>query len=167
MTEYESEDKNGNCIFCKIVKKEMETPGIFYENEKYLAFLSIFPNTIGNAVVIPKKHNISDVLKLEDDILQEFILEAKKVSQILEKRFENVGRIGLIMEGTGINHAHIKLYPMHDTKFLKGNDWTQCPSGINKFFDKYEGYLSSNDGPMAKEEDIKKLAKELKNIQLK
>jgi len=57
----------------------------------------------------------SDVLSLPDDILQEFILTAKHVSTTLLHHFDDVGRIGLIMEGTGIDHAHIKLIPMHGT----------------------------------------------------
>jgi len=42
-----------DCIFCKIVKGEASAHTI-WENEKYLAFLSIFPNTLGTAVVISK-----------------------------------------------------------------------------------------------------------------
>jgi len=47
--------------------------------------------------------------------LQEFILVAKNVAKKLEDYFPDVGRVGLMMEGTGIDHAHIKLYPMHGT----------------------------------------------------
>lgn len=165
MAEYESEDEYGNCIFCKIISGEIKTPGIFYENENYMAFLSTFPNCIGNTVVVPKKHFPSDVMAMEDNALQEFIVEAKKVSKILENQFDDVGRVGVIMEGTGINHAHIKLYPMHKTEFLKGNDWTQCPSGIDTFFEKYEGYLSSNDSLRADDEELAELAKQLKESQ--
>ena len=62
-----------------------------------------------------KEHYGSDVLKMPDDVLQGFIL-SKKVAGILENYFEDVGRVGLIMEGTGIDHAHIKLVPMHGMK---------------------------------------------------
>ena len=43
------------CIFCKIVKGEIPCHKI-WEDEKHLAFLSIYPNTNGFSVVIPKKH---------------------------------------------------------------------------------------------------------------
>jgi diadenosine tetraphosphate (Ap4A) HIT family hydrolase len=69
-----------------------------------MAFLSIFPNTDGFTVVIPKKHYGSDVLSLEDKFLHKFISASKKVSKVLLKHYPKVGRIGLIMEGTGINH---------------------------------------------------------------
>src|SRR5574344_837498 len=109
MAEYESSTEEGNCIFCEIIKGSISTPGIFWENEKYIAFLSIFPSVEGFTVVAPKKHYPSDVLQMPDEDLKEFILVAKRVSEILLKHFEDVGRVGLIMEGTGVNHAHIKL----------------------------------------------------------
>ena len=44
-----------DCIFCKIVKKEIPSK-ILYENEKNLAFLDIFPINDGHTIVIPKNH---------------------------------------------------------------------------------------------------------------
>ncbi|MGV3469642.1 HIT family protein, partial [Limnobacter sp.] len=43
------------CIFCEIVSGQQPSHKI-WEDDKYLAFLSIFPNTEGFSVVIPKKH---------------------------------------------------------------------------------------------------------------
>ena len=44
-----------NCIFCKIVKGEIPSHKV-YENEKFLAFLSIEPESPGHTLVIPKEH---------------------------------------------------------------------------------------------------------------
>lgn len=162
MADYKSTTSQGDCIFCKIVSGEIKTPGIFWQDDNFMAFLSIWPNTEGFTVVVPKKHYGSNVLALPDPILQKFILAAKKVSQILLQHFKDVGRIGLIMEGTGVDHAHIKLYPMHGTSHMKKGKWKQYLSGDDKFFETYEGYLSSNDGPKADEKKIKKLAQSLK-----
>lgn len=164
MAKYESHTEEGECIFCKIIQGELKTPGIFWENEKYMAFLSTFPNTEGNTVVVPKEHYGSDVLAMPDGELKEFILAAKEVSKILLKRFKDVGRVGLIIEGTGIDHAHIKLYPMHKTSHMKEGKWKQYLSNKEDFFEEYKGYLSSNDGPKAEESKIKKLAEELKKL---
>jgi len=82
----------------------------------------------------------------------------------LIRHFEDVGRVGLIMEGTGIDHAHIKLFPMHGTGHLKTSGWKQHPSKINNYFEQYEGYIASNDGPKADEEKLKVLAEKLKGI---
>ncbi|MFW5853022.1 MAG: HIT family protein [Patescibacteria group bacterium] len=164
MADYKSTTKEGECIFCKIISGDIKTPGIFWENDEFMAFLSIWPNTEGFTVVIPKEHYGSDVLGMPDNKLNKFVLAAKTVSKNLIKHFEDVGRVGLIMEGTGIDHAHIKLFPMHGTGYMKKGEWKQYHSKNDQFFEIYEGYITSNDGPKADEEKIKKLAQKLREI---
>lgn len=164
MAKYDSVTKNGACVFCEIVNGNIQTPGIFWEDEEFMAFLSTFPSVKGFSVVIPKAHFGSDCLALPDDMLQRFILAAKKVSNILVHHFDDVGRVGLIMEGTGINHAHIKLVPMHGTKHMKDGVWKQYASNKSEFYEKYEGYISSHDGPKADADEIRKLGEELKRV---
>lgn len=130
-----------------------------------MAFLSIDPNTEGFSCVVPKGHYGSDILKMPDDMLQRFILTAKKVSGVLENHFADVGRVGLIMEGTGIDHAHIKLVPMHGTENLKRGEWQQFLSGQEMYFQKYEGWISSAGGPKADPEKLKELAGAIKKSQ--
>jgi len=162
MTKYNSKTKEGQCLFCEIAKGNIQTPGIFWEDSNFMAFLSIFPNTKGFSVVIPKKHFDSDVLAMQDKTLTEFVLAAKKVSNILLKTFKDVGRVGLIMEGTGIDHAHIKLVPMHGTEHMKEGIWKQYASGRSDYIEKYSGYLISSDGPQANTEELKQIAEELR-----
>lgn len=162
MANYKSTTEKGECIFCKIVSGEIKTPGIFWEDDEFMAFLTIHPNTDGVTVIIPKKHYGSDVLALPDEILKKIIIIAKIISQKLESHFEDVGRVGLIMEGTGIDHAHIKLYPMHGTEHMKKGEWKQYLSNVDKFSNKYEGYLSSHDGPLEDEKKLSGLANELR-----
>lgn len=69
------------------------------------------------------------------------------------------------MEGTGINHAHIKLVPMHGTENLKNGNWQQFLSGKEFWFEKYEGWICSGGGPMADNEKLKTLAKSIKESQ--
>jgi len=68
------------------------------------------------------------------------------------------------MEGTGIDHAHIKLVPLHGTEHMKKGEWKQILSGKQFWFDKYEGWISSGSGPMANPEALKKLAEGLKKL---
>ena len=166
MVEYKSSTGEGKCIFCEIVNGNIKPlgEGIIYEDKNYLAWLSPFPNTEGFANIIPKKHYDSDVLDMPDKKLQGFILVAKKISKMLINYFEDVGRVGLIMEGTGINHAHIKLFPMHGTEHMKKGVWKQHHSNNEKYFDKYEGYISSNDGPKADFEELKELARKIRGF---
>jgi histidine triad (HIT) family protein len=166
MANYKATTEKGACVFCKIISGDITTPGIFWENDEYMAFLSTWPNTEGFSVVVPKKHYSSDVLEMSDATLGAFIVAAKTVSQILKKHFDTVGRVGLIMEGTGVDHAHIKLFPMHGTKHLSRGNWRQHHSDNEKFFGRYEGYIASNEGPKADEVDIRKLGEELRKVHL-
>ncbi|HEX3099571.1 MAG TPA: diadenosine tetraphosphate hydrolase, partial [Patescibacteria group bacterium] len=50
------------------------------------------------------------------------------------------------------DHVHAKLYPMHGTNIP---EWKPIESSIDKYFEKYEGYISSHD---YKREDDDKLA---------
>lgn len=165
MTLYKPTTKDGSCPFCEIAKGNLQTPGLFWESEEFIAFLSIDPNTEGFSCVVPREHYGSDVLKMPDDVLQRFILAAKTVAGILEKSFDDVGRVGLMMEGTGIDHAHIKLVPLHGTENLKRGEWQQFLSGKEFYFEKYEGWISSGGGPKADPEKLRALAEKIKAAQ--
>jgi diadenosine tetraphosphate (Ap4A) HIT family hydrolase len=85
------------------------------------------------------------------------MLAAKKVAKILEKAL-SVKRVAMVMEGMGVNHAHIKLYPLHgvEEKFIES--WAK----EKKFFERYEGYISTQLGPQADNEELKRLAEQIK-----
>ncbi|MDO8467843.1 MAG: HIT family protein [Nanoarchaeota archaeon] len=148
-----------SCIFCKIVNGEAPAHKI-WEDEKHLAFLSIFPNTEGFSVVIPKKHYSSYAFDLSDKVLSELVIASKKVAKLIDTKVEDVGRTGMIFEGFGVDHVHVKLFPMHGTANMK--EWKELKSNVDKYFEKYEGYISSHDYKRADDEKLKKLAKKIK-----
>jgi histidine triad (HIT) family protein len=147
-----------DCIFCKIVKGEAQAHKI-WEDEKHLAFLSIFPNKEGFTVLITKKHYPSYAFDLPDNVLKELVIAAKKVAKLLDTKLEDVGRTGLIFEGFGVNHVHAKLFPMHGTKMKK---WKPIKSNVNKYFEKYEGYISSHNYKRADDKKLAKLARKIR-----
>lgn len=161
MTKYDAKTAEQKCIFCEIVAGNIPAE-IFWQDEEFMAFLAIDPNTEGFSCVIPKKHYDSDVMKMPDDVLQRFIIATKKVSSILENHFEDVGRVGVMMEGLGVDHAHIKLMPMHGTEYLKRGEWKEILSGKEFWFDKYEGWLCSGSGPKAAPDKLKELGKKIR-----
>lgn len=166
MAEYKSETKKVNCIFCEIVKGNIPAIGKFWENSTHMAFLTPWTTTEGFTVVIPKKHLTSDCLELGDNDLSELILASKKISQIIKKHFKDVGRVGVMMEGTGVDHAHVKLFPMHDTKHMNEGKWKQYLDSKEIYFEKYEGYITSQEGPKVDDNILKELASKLKEVQL-
>lgn len=147
-----------DCIFCKIVRGSAPAHKI-WEDEKHLAFLSIFPNTEGFSVVITKEHYPSYAFDLPDDILKDLAAAAKKVGKLLDAKLPDVGRTGMIFEGFGVDHVHAKLFPMHGTK-MEG--WKPMESNVDKYFEKYEGYISSHDYKRANDKKLAELAKKIK-----
>lgn len=150
--------KNNECIFCKIVNRQ-EHGYIVWESETHMAFLSIFPNTPGVTVVIPKKHFESYVFDLNDQDLTDLVLAAKTVAKLLDKKLQTVSRTAAVFEGFGVNHVHVKLFPMHGTHAL--TEWRPIKSSVDKYFDSYEGYISSHDGPRATDESLRLMQKHI------
>lgn len=148
-----------DCIFCKIVKGQAPCYKI-WEDKDHLAFLSIFPNTEGFSVVIPKKHYSSYAFDLPDTVLKKLVIASKNVGKLIDSKIKDVGRTGMIFEGFGVDHVHAKLFPMHGTSDLKS--WKPLKSNINKYFEKYEGYISSHDYKKADDTNLAKLAKKIR-----
>ncbi|MBN8702911.1 MAG: HIT family protein [Bacteroidetes bacterium] len=151
--------KIADCIFCKIAAGEVPSYKV-WEDEKHLAFLSIFPNTKGFTVVIPKQHYSSYCFDLPDTVLTELILATKKVGKLLDKSFENVGRTAMITEGFGVDHVHTKLIPLHGTGDM--TTWKPINSSNKKYFTQYEGYVSSHDCDKADDAELKIIAEQIR-----
>lgn len=149
-----------NCIFCKIVKGESPSYKI-WEDADHIAFLSIFPNTEGTTVVIPKAHHTSYAFDLPDQVLANLVLATKKVAKLLDSKLEDVGRTAMVFEGFGIDHVHSKLFPMHGTANM--SEWKPIESKVDKYFDKYEGYVSSHDYKKADATKLTEVAEKIKN----
>ncbi len=146
-----------NCIFCKIIKGELPSYKIYEDNE-FLAILDIKPNMEGVTLVLTKKHYPSYTFDMPNKIYKKLMLVSKKVAKILEKGLK-VKRVAMVMEGMGIDHVHIKLYPLHGIKKKFIETWAQKQI----FFNKYKGYISTLTGPKAKKEDLEKVIKKIKS----
>ncbi len=100
-----------SCVFCKIVKGELPCYKID-ETNLFLAFLSINPLKEGHILIIPKVH-VDDFFDMDENLLKNILIYAKKISLILKKVFRpKSGKIGLIVAGLEIPHAHLHLIPM-------------------------------------------------------
>ena len=145
-----------NCIFCKIVKGEIPCAKA-WEDKDHLAILDINPNTKGMTVVLTKKHYDSYAFDMPDDDYSKLMIASKKVAKMLEKAF-NIKRVALVMEGMGVNHVHIKLYPMHGITEKFKETW----AAEKEFFEKYPGYISTVLGPkQVPVDELKKLAEDI------
>lgn len=101
-----------NCIFCKIVKKEIPSTKI-YEDEKILAFLDIQPVNFGHTLVIPKTH-FRNALETPEETLTEVIRVGKKIGKALMKNgAEGIGFSFNNEEASGqsVFHTHLHVMP--------------------------------------------------------
>ena len=102
-------------IFSKIINGEI--PGYrIAENEKFYAFLDIFPLREGHVLVIPKKE-IDKFFDLPDEYLHEMLLFAKPIAHAIEKAFK-CNRCGLSVVGLEVPHAHMHLVPINSVNDL-------------------------------------------------
>lgn len=105
-----------DCIFCKIIAGEIPSYKV-YEDDETFAFLDINPITDGHTLVVPKQH-IRFVHNLEEPVYQAVMATVKKVMQTLETSL-NPARVGVIIEGFDVDHAHVKVVPLFDVKDIQ------------------------------------------------
>lgn len=98
-------------IFTKIVNGEIPAYKVA-EDENYLAFLDIFPVAKGHTLVIPKVE-VDYLFDLEDGVYAELQLFAKKVAAGLKKTVP-CKKVGVLVLGLEVPHAHIHLIPMRE-----------------------------------------------------
>jgi len=100
-----------NCIFCKIINKEIPAH-IVYEDNNFLAFLDINPQSPGHTQIIPKKHYrwVWDVPNIG-----EYFEIARKIAVAQGKVWDTDFVLSKIV-GDEVPHAHIWVFPNSDVK---------------------------------------------------
>jgi histidine triad (HIT) family protein len=102
-------------IFSKIIKGEI--PGYrIAENDKFFAFLDVFPLREGHTLVIPKTE-VDNLFDLDDDYLSEMLVFAKPIAKAIEKSFR-CNRCGITVIGLEVPHAHVHLIPINSSNDL-------------------------------------------------
>ena len=104
---------NDNCVFCKILNKEIPSYKI-YEDEFTYAFLDISKDVFGHTLVIPKKH-VTNILDADEKTLENVIKTVKKVSKHYTQNcgFEGVNIMNANHESAGqtVFHLHFHIIP--------------------------------------------------------
>ena len=146
-------------IFDDIVSGKMKSWPV-WEDQKFLAFLTPFPNTPGFTVVIPKQNPGDYIFSLENNLYTEYMLAVKNVATILERAF-NTPRVALVFEGTGVAHVHAKLIPLHGRLAGETNVWSQ----EKEFVDEYRGWLTTLEGPKMSDENLDEIQARIWSVQ--
>ena len=107
-------------IFSKIIAGEIPAYKIA-ENDKFFAFLDIFPLADGHVLVVPKIE-VDKFFDVPDDYLAEMLLFAKPIAKAVEQSFA-CNRCGMAVVGLEVPHAHMHLVPISnvdDLNFTRG-----------------------------------------------
>lgn len=96
-------------LFTKIVNGEIPSWKVA-EDENFFAFLDIFPVAKGHTLVIPKKE-VDYLFDLDDETYIGLQLFAKKVAISIQRAIP-CEKIGVMVLGLEVPHAHIHLVPM-------------------------------------------------------
>ena len=144
------------CIFCSIANS-VNNKTTFWENSEFCAILDLFPNTKGQSLVIPKVHYSSNVFNLEQDMYLKLMSASKEAAEILQNKLP-VKRVAMVCEGMGVDHAHVKLYPMHGLE----SEFQEMLGSHQVYFEKYTGQITTLMGPEANIEELEKLSLQLK-----
>lgn len=114
------------CIFCKIVSGEIPSHKV-YEDEQFLAFLDIHPQTSGHVQVIPKEHHrwVWDVPNPG-----KYFEVAQKIALAQRKAFGTEFVLSKIV-GDEVPHAHIWVFPSNEAQGDK-NDFAGNAEKLRK-----------------------------------
>ena len=96
-------------IFTKILNGEIPCYKLS-EDEKYFSFLDIRPVNPGHALVIPKKE-VDYIFDMEDPSLGGMMIFSKKIARAI-KKVVLCKKIGVMVAGLEVPHAHIHLIPI-------------------------------------------------------
>jgi histidine triad (HIT) family protein len=102
-------------LFSKIIAGDIPSYRIA-ENEKFFAFLDIFPLREGHTLVIPKVET-DKFFDLDDAYLSEMLVFAKPIAKAIERSFP-CNRCGISVVGIEVPHAHLHLIPINSANDL-------------------------------------------------
>ena len=106
-------------LFSKIISGEIPSYKVA-ENEDFIAFLDINPNSKGHTLCVPKKE-VNKIFDLDDETYLKLMSFSKKVAKGIES-VVNCKRIGMAVVGLEVPHVHVHLIPLHtmdDMRFEK------------------------------------------------
>ena len=97
-------------IFSKIIDGEIPCYKVA-ENDEFLAFLDINPNSTGHTLCIPKIE-VDDILDLDVSTYKNLMLFSRKVAKSIKKVIE-CKKVSIAVIGLEVPHVHVHLIPLN------------------------------------------------------
>lgn len=99
-------------LFSKIIAGEIPCYKIA-ENDMFLAFLDIFPVSLGHVLIVPKIE-VDKIFDVPTEYLSQILVFAQPIAKAIEKAYP-CNRVNIITVGLEVPHAHIHLLPTNNT----------------------------------------------------
>ncbi len=115
-----------NCIFCKIVAREIPTKKI-YEDELVIAFLDHRPVRKGHTLIIPKVH-VDNFIDLDNELAQHIFEKGLQIGRKMQTVLRPK-RVGFVVAGFGVPHAHYHVIPMWDENDITSSQYAVLRDG--------------------------------------
>lgn len=96
-------------LFTRIINGEIPSYKVA-EDEDFYAFLDVNPLKEGHTLVVPKKE-VDYIFDIDDELLGKMMIFAKKVAAKI-KEVQGVYKVGVVVIGLEVHHAHIHLIPL-------------------------------------------------------
>ncbi|WLD24101.1 HIT family protein [Flavobacterium dauae] len=103
-------------IFTKIISGEIPSYKVA-ENDEFIAFLDINPNTKGHTLCVPKKE-VDKIFDLDKELYNRLMAFSYDVAKAIEKAIP-CKRIGMSVVGLEVPHVHVHLIPLHDMEDIR------------------------------------------------
>lgn len=117
--------RNENCIFCKIINKEIPSTRL-YEDDDFVIILDVGPASFGHVLILPKDH-YENLYGMPEEQLKKAICLAKEFGEKLVKALHadglNLVQNNGVAAGQTVYHFHMHLIPRYENDGV-GELWT-------------------------------------------
>lgn len=113
-----------SCVFCEIVAGDSPA-SVVHEDECSLCFMTLRPTRPGECMVIPKDH-IDHFIDIPVELLAHLIEVTRSVGRAIQDEFRPI-RVGLVVHGFGVPHAHFILVPQHSASDITSGRYGLIP----------------------------------------
>jgi histidine triad (HIT) family protein len=119
-------DSPTRCPFCEIVAGRAPV-SLIHKDETILAFMTLRPFAPGECTVIPRAH-VDHFTDLDDETAKRIIVAAQRIGRRMQKVFAPE-RVGMVVHGYGVPHAHLVLVPQHGPHDITSSRYAHLEDG--------------------------------------
>jgi histidine triad (HIT) family protein len=138
------------CVFCRIVAGNLPA-SIIWQDEEAMALMNLRAVNKGECMVIPKEH-IDHFTSIPDPLAAKILLVAQRIGWKIMRLYQPE-RIGYVVHGYGVPHAHFLIVPQNDPNDITSRRFIRVVDGKIEFTEQHL--------PLIAREELDRLAAEL------